>query len=171
MIVAGLEGSPRPRLVWHAHEYYCEKSIPMKSLISPDSMLIFGSIARGDGDRMSDRDVLIVSDESSVRRNTASSLRRRGWSPVSFTWQSLTVQLLETGLFITHLKLEASILQDSNQRLRNSLDRFTLQRATIGKSPVRANCSAYVEKSQIALQVVTGPWTFFGRLRTLAWRV
>jgi hypothetical protein len=91
----------------------------------PDSVAIFGSVARGDGDRMSDKDVLIISDNTLARRNFAARVRKNGWSPVCFTWRRLDRAAGGTGLFIQHLKLEASVLRDCNGRLRESLDRFS----------------------------------------------
>ena len=96
----------------------------MNSLIGPDSVAIFGSIARGDGDRLSDKDVLIVSDDYEVRRRSALALRRRGWAPVCFTSQRLERAAAGKGLFMQHLKLEARILRDRNGTLSNSLNRF-----------------------------------------------
>lgn len=98
----------------------------MRSLFSPDSVAVFGSVARGDGDRMSDKDVLIVSDDHQVRRRSALSLRRRGWSPVCFTSQRLERATAGAGLFVQHLKLEARILHDRNGTLRDSLNRFSV---------------------------------------------
>jgi hypothetical protein len=91
----------------------------------PDSVAIFGSVARGDGDRMSDKDILVISDHTVARRRFAARARKDGWSPVCFTWRRLDRAAAGTGLFIQHLKLEASILRDCNGRLRESLDRFS----------------------------------------------
>lgn len=97
----------------------------MNSFGPLDSIAVFGSVARGDRDRMSDRDVLIVSDDHEARRRVARSLRLRGWSPVCFTSQRLERAAAGTGLFMQHLKLEARILHDRNGTLRNSLNRFS----------------------------------------------
>lgn len=97
----------------------------MTEIEVPDSLAIFGSVARGDGDRMSDKDLLIVSDDHQMRRRSALSLRRRGWSPVYFTSQRLERAAAGTGLFMQHLKLEARILRDRNGTLRDSLSRFS----------------------------------------------
>lgn len=95
----------------------------------PDSVAVFGSIARGDSDGMSDRDVLIVDDNANVRSTAAKVLRARGWSPVCFTWRRLNNAIAGRGLFIQHLKLEAKILVDRGGRLRESLKRFSVRSA------------------------------------------
>jgi hypothetical protein len=112
-------------MVWHADKYHRKESVSM-NLEGPDSVAIFGSMARRDGDLMSDRDVLIVSDNNHVRRNSAAALRIAGWSPVSFTWQRLDRASAAKGLFVQHLKLEASILRDRDGRLRESFNRFSV---------------------------------------------
>jgi len=99
----------------------------MNNLERPDSVAIFGSMARRDGDLMSDKDVLIVSDNDHVRRSSSAALRVAGWSPVCFTWRRLDRAAAGKGLFMQHLKLEASMVRDRNGRLRESLNRFCVR--------------------------------------------
>src|SRR6266478_3921470 len=93
----------------------------------PDSIAVFGSTARRDADQMSDKDVLIVSDDDRTRRNVATRLRTNTWSPVCFTWRRLDRAAAGHGLFMQHLKLEACILRDRNNRLRELRDRFSVR--------------------------------------------
>ncbi len=114
-------------MVRHADKYHRKESVPMNNLERPDSVAIFGSMARRDGDLMSDKDVLIVSDNDHVRRSSSAALRVAGWSPVCFTWRRLDRAAAGKGLFMQHLKLEASMVRDRNGRLRESLNRFCVR--------------------------------------------
>lgn len=93
----------------------------------PDSIAIFGSVARGDGDRLSDRDVLVVSDDQSTQAIASKRFRANGWSPVCFNWRRFNNAAVGQGLFMQHLKLEAAIVRDRDGRLRESLNRFCVR--------------------------------------------
>ena len=84
-------------------------------------------MARRDCDGMSDKDVLIVTDNRELREQYAAYLRVNGWSPVWFTWGRLDRAVTGQGLFMQHLKLEARIFSDRNRRLRESLNRFRVK--------------------------------------------
>lgn len=96
----------------------------MKQHQPVDSIAVFGSLARGDRDQMSDRDILVVSDDSNTRRSSIAKLRRAGWSPVAFSWKRLERAGARKGLFIQHLKLEAGVLRDKDRRLQDFFDGF-----------------------------------------------
>ena len=99
----------------------------MTTQCDPDSIAVFGSVARGDRDCMSDKDVLIVSDDDGARRSSAARLRRSGWSPVTFSWRRLERAGARKGLFVQHLKLEAGVRKDQDGRLKDFLDRFCVK--------------------------------------------
>jgi hypothetical protein len=85
---------------------------------------IFGSSSRGDGDAMSDRDILIVDEDTAVLRRRARELKAGGWSVASYTFAKLRYLASRGALFIQHLKLEARILCDSEGKLSSLLDEF-----------------------------------------------
>ncbi|MEA3189394.1 MAG: hypothetical protein QOD99_3224, partial [Chthoniobacter sp.] len=96
----------------------------MKTSSELDAIALFGSCARGDRDSMSDRDILILSDNKSIRRSETLRLRRKGWSPVAFSWRRLERAGAQKRLFIQHLKLESRVLWDRNGRFREYLTKF-----------------------------------------------
>ncbi|WP_228242069.1 hypothetical protein [Porphyrobacter sp. GA68] len=88
------------------------------------SEALFGSCARGDTDRLSDRDFLIVDDDVAVLRARAMSLKAEGVSVASYTFRKLEALAERGALFLQHLRLEASIVSDRNERLAKLLDGF-----------------------------------------------
>jgi len=81
---------------------------------------IFGSSARSDSDNLSDIDLLIVSDQdkNSKEFNDVKSL---GFSPSIYSWNGLEKLSQNGSLFLIHLKNEALILKDENNRLKSLL--------------------------------------------------
>jgi hypothetical protein len=94
----------------------------MTALASSEAM--FGSWSRGDNDVLSDRDILIVDADLQVLRERASALKKEGWSVAAYTFAKLEA-LSEIGaLFLQHLKIEARITVDNQDRLRIIIDNF-----------------------------------------------
>jgi hypothetical protein len=88
------------------------------------SEALFGSAARGDADRMSDRDVLIVDDSLIALNARTRELEAAGWSVASYTFSKLEALASRGALFLQHLKLEAQIVRDSRGRLGRILAEF-----------------------------------------------
>ena len=89
-----------------------------------ESEAIFGSAARYSTDGLSDRDILIVGNDPAVLRRRSQLLKSHGWSVAAYSWSRLATLARIKGLFVQHLKLEALIIRDKNDRLRCLLDRF-----------------------------------------------
>lgn len=89
------------------------------------SEAIFGSAARRDSDVLSDRDYLIVDDDHARRRRRRGQLERQGWSVASYTWRRLRSLIEKRALFVQHLKQEALIVRDVDERLRHELAHFS----------------------------------------------
>jgi hypothetical protein len=94
-----------------------------------ESEALFGSVSRGDDDRLSDRDILIVDDDTSTLRRRSASLASEGWSVASYTFAKLNALSDRGALFLQHLKLEASIVSDPNGRLAKVLCNFEVKSA------------------------------------------
>lgn len=88
------------------------------------SEALFGSCARGDADRLSDRDVLLVDDDVRVLQARAGELQAQGYSVASYTFRKLEHLATSGALFVQHLKLEASIMADSGDRLTRLLKNY-----------------------------------------------
>lgn len=93
--------------------------------VSAASEAAFGSCARGDTDRLSDRDYLIVDDDLDVLRSRAVALMADGLSVASYTFRKLEYLAGRGSLFIQHLRLEASITADREGRLASLLENFS----------------------------------------------
>lgn len=88
------------------------------------SEAVFGSCARGDVDRLSDRDFLIVDDDPKVLRLRAKALKAEGVSVAAYTFRKLESLAAKQALFVQHLRLEASIIVDRDGRLGAVLSAF-----------------------------------------------
>jgi hypothetical protein len=88
------------------------------------SVAIFGSLARGDVDSLSDRDVFVVCDGHNDTTTYIAHLRRFGWSPTVYTWSRLHGAIRRGDLFIQHLRHEARIVQDPEDKLAHVLSKF-----------------------------------------------
>lgn len=86
------------------------------------NIALFGSMARGDHDLLSDRDLLVVS-ESNIPVRQLEELRKNGFSPAAYTWSSLESLAKYQSLFLVHLKLESRIIKDHDLRLSDFLSR------------------------------------------------
>ena len=98
----------------------------MNSLTQVDSVALFGSVPRGDADRHSDRDVLVVSLQPASQ--VESELTRAGFSPSFYSWQQLENLAADGSLFLQHLKQESRILLDRDGRLTDFLAAFQPRR-------------------------------------------
>jgi hypothetical protein len=85
---------------------------------------IFGSLSRGDGDALSDRDILLVDDNTEVLKHRGVLLESAGYSVASYTFRKLDALAERGALFIQHLKDEANILRDNGGRLSAKLAKF-----------------------------------------------
>ena len=91
------------------------------SLYSCQSEAIFGSSARQECDHLSDRDYLIVDDDYLLRHRRRSLLKKMGWSVASYSWSRLERLVQKKALFAQHLKLEALVVWDGEDRLKHLL--------------------------------------------------
>lgn len=96
----------------------------VNSSILAASEAVFGSSARGDGDRLSDRDILIVDDDLEVLRARSRELAAEGWSVASYTFAKLNALTKNGALFIQHLKQECQIIADRRGALAEILSDY-----------------------------------------------
>jgi hypothetical protein len=85
------------------------------------SILAFGSVCRADFDALSDRDVLIVSDNPQVAASTRKLYSSKGWSVACYSWKRLEALVHGGFLFAKHLRDESKPLQDCEGRLQDTL--------------------------------------------------
>ena len=86
-----------------------------------DAIYVFGSMARRTSDAISDRDVLIVSDNTVFRTRESENWRRRGWSVAAYTPRRFS-QMADSGsLFVQHIKQEGLPVADQNGLLSDLL--------------------------------------------------
>ena len=90
-----------------------------------EAIAIFGSAARGDNDTFSDRDLLIVSDDRTSRREIRSKCESSGWSCTTYSWSRLQHAADQGSLFVQHLKQEAMIVADPSSHLAQLLAEFS----------------------------------------------
>lgn len=86
------------------------------------AVAVFGSLARGDTDGLSDRDLLVVADSKGTRDRAREVFSRQGWNCTVYDWNRLEVQVRRGSLFAHHLRLEAKIVCDPTSRLREALE-------------------------------------------------
>ena len=89
------------------------------------SIALFGSVARGDNDRFSDNDLLLVSDDERTLREAKHKFDAFGWSCTAYSWARLQRAANDGSLFVQHLKQESLILSDPSERLSHLLANFT----------------------------------------------
>lgn len=88
-----------------------------------ESVCIFGSVARASTDSLSDRDVLVICDDSQRTAQLAAEWREMHWSVSAYT-SSRFLRMVDAGsLFVQHLKHEGIILADENGWLSGCLQR------------------------------------------------
>jgi len=107
---------------------------------------VFGSVARGDSDGISDKDILIVSANSAQRALESAVWRARGWSIASYTPRRLVTMSHAGSLFLQHLKSEGLVLNDEDGLLRDILSSYR----------PRADYSSDVSDCLEALRLIEG---------------
>jgi hypothetical protein len=91
------------------------------------AVVIFGSAARRDRDRMSDKDILVVDDDRGALHESQIAFKSLGWSPVCFTWNRFERAVKQKGLFIQHLKLEGAVVSDQQDRFMELMSQFSVR--------------------------------------------
>lgn len=86
-----------------------------------ESICIFGSTARISTDQLSDKDVLVVSNDRSRQQYLSKYWRKSGWSVASFSPNRLLKMIDSGSLFIQHLKFEGILLTDRHGWLEQVL--------------------------------------------------
>src|SRR4051812_45479039 len=92
--------------------------------VAPETAIIFGSLARGDYDAMSDKDILIIDSDRDNLRSAAVILEQRGWSVAQFTWTQMAVLKARQSLFLYHIVREGIILKDKEHRYDDLMSGF-----------------------------------------------
>ena len=120
----------------------------VKGELRAASEAVFGSAARGDVDRISDRDYLIVDSDTDVLKARSLDLIQDGWSVASYTFAKLSALSKHGALFVQHLKNESLIIVDKDNQLGQLLHSFS------PKSSYRAEIS---DNAQLASLITTRP--------------
>ena len=82
------------------------------------SICIFGSVARSSTDSMSDRDVLIVTDDPQCRMQLEKEWSSKGWSAALYTPNRFISVIKSGSLFAQHIKNEGIIISDEGGWLK-----------------------------------------------------
>ena len=92
-------------------------------MISKNSlcMMIFGSAARGDIDRHSDRDLLLVASGHKDLQTAAAVYSALGWSCSLYSWRTIEHLCSRGGYFIEHLRREGRVLRDLDDSLAHRI--------------------------------------------------
>lgn len=93
--------------------------------IEINSIAIYGSKARKDYDIHSDNDLLIVADSFDKKYDIEMFYNKMGYSCSAYTFDKLKLLSDKKALFIQHLKQDAKILKDNNNRLSSILDNYS----------------------------------------------
>ena len=88
------------------------------------SIALFGSVVRGDFDKYSDKDILLVGNKSLEINSLKNQLGKNKWSCASYTWDKLNYLKSQQSLFIQHLKKESWILHDHNENYKTFLSNY-----------------------------------------------
>lgn len=83
-----------------------------------DAIAYYGSFVRGDNDRFSDRDILLVSDDKDALEGGKTSLSKQGYSCSCYDWAKLDLLSSKRALFIQHLKQESKVIVDKDSKLQ-----------------------------------------------------
>lgn len=89
-----------------------------------NSIAIYGSRARNDFDTHSDKDLLIVADKFENKFEIEQSYNNLGYSCAAYTFNKLQTLCNRKALFIQHLKQDAKIMLDKDNRLKGLLTQF-----------------------------------------------
>lgn len=88
------------------------------------SILKYGSFIRGNSDKYSDKDILVVADTYNELIELKTNFTNLGWSVSTYTYNKLQY-LSENGfLFVKHLIDEGEIIDDKLSKLKNILKKF-----------------------------------------------
>ncbi|MCK6612514.1 MAG: nucleotidyltransferase domain-containing protein [Bacteroidia bacterium] len=90
-----------------------------------NSIAIYGSRARKDYDIHSDNDLLIVADSFDKKYDIELMYNNLGYSCSAYTFDKLKILSDKKALFVQHLKQDAKILKDDDNRLNFILDNYT----------------------------------------------
>jgi hypothetical protein len=90
----------------------------LTSMTSPISVWLYGSHARGDSDRISDKDVLLVCDRPNelqhfLQQIEVDNLRLSDCSVSQYSWSEIRNMARDGSLFLQHVKLEGLIVYES----------------------------------------------------------
>jgi hypothetical protein len=116
---------------------------------------VFGSASRGDGDELSDRDILIVDADTRVLARRQIELEGAGWSVASYTYKKLRALVKRRALFVQHLKMESRVLKDVYGELGAILKEF---------QPKRSYHTEIAENASLAHMVSVWPKTARGAM-------
>ena len=97
----------------------------MTTHIEEMAIALFGSVARGDEDAFSDRDLLVVAHSPSTLYANKAVYETAGWSCTAYSWDRLHTAAEQGSLFVQHLKQEAIVLMESSHKLSHLLARFS----------------------------------------------
>ena len=89
-----------------------------------DAIAHYGSVVRGDSDHLSDRDLLLVSNDDHALRLAKTSFTARGYSCACYNWSKLRFLASRNALFIQHLKQESTIVWDKDSMLQSVFDSY-----------------------------------------------
>ena len=118
-----------------------------------ESTCAFGSMARESADALSDRDILIVSDNVERRRELIDIWEGKGWSVSAYSPSRLT-RLIEAGsLFVQHLKHEGIVLKDENGWLSDNLDRAKPKKSYLDDANESVSLALPIERFESNLLV------------------
>lgn len=112
---------------------------------------LFGSSARGDSDKLSDVDYLLVDDSATRRRTRKNWLEAQGVSVSEYTWLRLVRLFSNRTLFAIHLKQESKPVYDKMGRYAELLT---------STAPASDYCNKFIDSLQLfgLLQQVPNSW-------------
>ncbi|MBW3518419.1 hypothetical protein [Flavobacterium sp. NKUCC04_CG] len=88
------------------------------------SILKYGSAIRGNSDKYSDKDLLIVAEDYNVLNLLKEHYVKLGWSVSIYTYVKLKYLSTNGFLFVKHLILEGEIIYDAGNLLHSILENF-----------------------------------------------
>ena len=89
-----------------------------------NSIIKYGSVIRGNSDKYSDKDVLIVADNFDELNSLNNYYSSKGWSTSLYTYSKLEYLAKKGFLFVKHLINEGEIIKDDNGFLNDILQQF-----------------------------------------------
>lgn len=88
------------------------------------SIIKYGSYIRGNSDKYSDKDILIVADNFEELKTLNSYYSNKGWSTSLYTYDKIEYLAKNGYLFVKHLINEGEIIKDNNGILYDILQKF-----------------------------------------------